>query len=54
MLETSEENMKDNFDLYMKYWLPFGELLTDMERIGFKVDTDYLKVIDIILLYNLK
>ncbi len=39
-----EEDMETVFDLYIKYWLPFGELLTDMERIGFKVDTDYLKV----------
>lgn len=43
-LETVEEDMKNNFDLYIKYWLPFGELLTDMERIGFKIDIDYLKV----------
>ena len=29
--------------LYMKYWLPFGELLTDMERTGFKIDHEYLR-----------
>lgn len=37
--------MTNNFDLYSKYWLPFGELLTDMEREGFKIDTDHLKVV---------
>ena len=33
--------------LYSKYWLPFGELLTDMERNGIMVDTDYLKGIQL-------
>lgn len=44
-LETKEEDMNDNFSLYLKYWLPFGELLTDMEREGIKIDLDYLKTI---------
>jgi DNA polymerase-1 len=35
--------MGDNLALYIKYWRPFGELLTDMERNGFKIDTNYLK-----------
>jgi DNA polymerase-1 len=30
------------FDFYTQFWLPFGGLLTDMERYGVKVDTDYL------------
>ncbi len=29
--------------LYAKYWLPFGELLTDMERVGIRIDLDHLK-----------
>ena len=33
--------------LYGKYWLPFGELLTDMERAGIRVTTDYLKSIQL-------
>lgn len=33
--------------LYAKYWLPFGELLTDMEREGFKIDVNYLKEIEL-------
>jgi len=33
--------------LYTKYWLPFGELLTDLERTGFKVDVEYLKEIEL-------
>ncbi len=41
-LPTSEEGMKDMLELYTKYWLPFGELLTDMERLGFKVDIEHL------------
>jgi DNA polymerase-1 len=46
-LECKEEGMKDMSELYAKYWLPFGELLTDMERVGFKVDTNYLKEIEL-------
>ena len=42
-MKTDEENMGDNLVLYMKYWRPFGELLTDMERTGFKIDADYLR-----------
>ena len=41
-LKTDEENMVDNLTLYTKYWLPFGELLTDMERAVIKVDVEYL------------
>jgi hypothetical protein len=25
------------FDFYQQYWLPYGELLTDMERAGIQV-----------------
>lgn len=39
--------MIDMSGLYSKYWLPFGELLTDMERIGFKIDVGYLKDIEL-------
>ena len=46
-LETHEENMSNLLDLYAKYWLPFGELLTDMERNGIKVDVNYLKQIQL-------
>ena len=28
---------KTMYDFYVKYWVPFGELLTDMERNGIKV-----------------
>ena len=47
MLETAEEGMGDNLELYRKYWLPFGEILTDMERAGIKVDIDYLRKIEL-------
>ena len=40
-----EDKFKDNCDLYLEYWRVFGELLTDMERIGIKVDVEYLKVL---------
>jgi DNA polymerase I len=42
-LPTEEEGLEDNLSLYAKYWLPFGELLTDMERVGISVDVDYLR-----------
>ena len=37
---TGKQHM---FDFYREMWLPFGELLTDMERLGIKVDREYLK-----------
>ena len=46
-LKTGEEEMADMSELYAKYWLPFGELLTDMERVGFKIDVGYLKEIEL-------
>jgi DNA polymerase-1 len=30
---------------YQKYWLPFGEVLTDLEREGIKVDLDHMREI---------
>jgi hypothetical protein len=35
---------KTNYDIYMNYWRPFGELMTDMERTGIFIDLPYLKV----------
>ncbi len=46
-LRTNEENMRDMSVLYAKYWLPFGELLTQMERTGIKIDKGYLKGIEL-------
>lgn len=46
-LETVEEGMGNLLGLYSKYWLPFGELLTDMERNGIRVNVDYLKQIQL-------
>jgi len=34
------------FDYYLKYWRPFGELLTDMERAGIYLDKQHLKTIE--------
>ena len=42
-IKTREEYMDDCLTLYIKYWVPFGELLTDMERTGFKIDIEYLR-----------
>ncbi len=42
-MPIKNENMRNMYDLYCKYWLPFGELLTDLERIGIKIDLDHLK-----------
>lgn len=47
-MKTNEEGMIDMLQLYSKYWLPFGEVLTDMEREGFKVDVEYLKHIQMV------
>jgi DNA polymerase I-like protein with 3'-5' exonuclease and polymerase domains len=45
-MPTDEEDMSNMLGLYTKYWLPFGELLTDMERNGFKIDVGHLKDIE--------
>jgi len=37
------EGMKNIFQLYCKYWLPFGEILTNLERRGIKVNLQHLK-----------
>lgn len=42
-LPVNFEDMKDIGDIYNKYWLCFGELLTDIERNGIKVKVDHLK-----------
>lgn len=36
------EDMSSLFDLYIKYWLPFGECLTDLERVGIRVNRELL------------
>jgi DNA polymerase-1 len=48
------KELKNNFDIYMKYWRPFGELMTDMERVGIYIDTKYLKVVFVNLEYSRK
>ena len=39
---VSFENMENLLDVYNKYWLPLGQMLTDMEKTGIRVDIDYL------------
>ncbi len=36
------EDMENIFDVYQKYWLPFGKILTDIERNGIKVNKEML------------
>jgi DNA polymerase-1 len=36
---------KNNYALYINYWRPFGELMTEMERVGIKIDLGYLRVL---------
>ena len=42
-LEVKIEKMKNLLDVYSRYWKPFGELLTDMEREGIKVNVTHLR-----------
>jgi DNA polymerase-1 len=42
-----EGKFKNNYELYISYWRPFGELMTEMERVGIKIDVSYLKNIQI-------
>jgi DNA polymerase-1 len=42
-----EGKYQNNYELYINYWRPFGELMTDMERVGIKIDVGYLKNIQI-------
>lgn len=43
-LPVRKFGMETTWDLYAKYWLPFGELLTDMERRGIHVNKEKLQV----------
>lgn len=43
---SADPELRDNLDIYKKYWLPFGEVLTDMERIGFKIDIEHLESVE--------
>jgi DNA polymerase I-like protein with 3'-5' exonuclease and polymerase domains len=36
------------FDYYLKYWRPFGELLTDMERAGIYLDKEHLRAVEVV------
>ena len=46
-IHTKEEQMGDMLHLYVKYWRPFGELLTDMEHQGIKIDRSYLEACEL-------
>lgn len=39
----NEEKAGNMFDFYQAYWLPFGEILTELERNGIRVDLDKLR-----------
>ncbi|KAL4512005.1 hypothetical protein ABPG72_012850 [Tetrahymena utriculariae] len=44
-LSTNFEDMRNMLDLYNKYWKPFGEILTDLERRGFELNLEHLEKI---------
>ena len=46
-LKTDMPDMPTLYHLYHKYWLPFGELLTEIEREGIKIDLMHLKNIQL-------
>ena len=45
-MPVKAEDMTNLWEFYLKYWLPLGECLTDMERIGMKLDLSHLKKIE--------
>jgi len=48
MEEGAELDNRNLFHLYEKYFVPFGKILTDMEKIGIKVDAEnYLASIEL-------
>eukprot|EP01117_Protostelium_nocturnum_P015199 TRINITY_DN5861_c0_g1_i1.p1 TRINITY_DN5861_c0_g1~~TRINITY_DN5861_c0_g1_i1.p1 ORF type:complete len:1203 (-),score=391.20 TRINITY_DN5861_c0_g1_i1:7-3588(-) len=42
------------WDYYQQEWLPFGELLVDIEEIGIRVDTDHLKKVEKVAIEDYK
>jgi DNA polymerase I len=42
-LALGKVEIKTMWDVYLQFWLPFGELLTDMEAAGMAVDRKHLK-----------
>ena len=44
-LPVNFNNMKNVLDIYEQYWLPFGELLTEIEQSGIRVNKNHLIVI---------
>lgn len=43
-LPVEFEDLKSIWDIYRNYWRPFGELLTDIEKRGIKVNREHLEV----------
>jgi hypothetical protein len=39
---TLPPSVNNMWDLYKEYWLPFGQLLTDMEAVGVLVNREHL------------
>ena len=40
------DKMTTMWDYYQQLWVPFGELLTDIERTGIKVDLNHLHEVE--------
>jgi len=45
-IKCEDPSLKTNLDLYDKYWRVFGELLTEMERTGIKINVDHFRSIE--------
>ena len=43
-LPVDFEGLTNTFELYSRYWLVFGEVLTNIERAGIQVDSGHLLV----------
>ena len=43
-LPVNFEGMRTIEHIYDRYWLPFGELLTDIESTGIRVNVEHLRV----------
>lgn len=39
--------MRNLYDLYEEYWIPLGQILTDMEREGIYVNKKHLEEISV-------
>lgn len=41
------EGINNIWEVYERYWKAFGELLTEMEREGFKINLEHMREIEL-------